>query len=54
MKYMVSSSERPKNYPIYSLHSDINSFILCNSDIDKDKITAIEEKHREIDSEYNS
>ena len=33
------------------MHSDLDSFILCNSDNDKDKITVVEEKHKEIDSE---
>ena len=28
MKYMVSSQERLDNIPMYSLHSDLNSFIL--------------------------
>jgi hypothetical protein len=28
MKYMVSSQEKPHNYPLYSAHSDLNSFIL--------------------------
>jgi ribonuclease HI len=30
MKYMVSSQERPHNYPLYSTHSDLDSFILYN------------------------
>jgi len=51
MKYMVSSSERPQNYPIYSMHSHLDSFILYNSDNGKDKFTYVEEKHKEIDSE---
>ena len=48
---MESSSERPQNYTIYSMHSDLDSFILCNSDNDKDKITVVEEKHKEVDIE---
>jgi ribonuclease HI len=28
MKYMVSSQEKPHNYPLYSDHSDLDSFIL--------------------------
>jgi ribonuclease HI len=28
MKYMVSSQEKPHNYPLYSVHSDLDSFIL--------------------------
>jgi len=50
MKFIVSSSERLENFPIYSMHYDMDSFILCNSDNDKDKITYVEEKHKEIDS----
>lgn len=51
MKFMVSSLERPQNYPIYSMNSDLDSSILYNSDNDKDKIIVVEEKHKEIDSE---
>ena len=51
MKYMVSSAEKPQNYPIYSLHFDMDSFILCNLDTGKDKITVLEQKHKEIDSD---
>jgi hypothetical protein len=30
MKYMVSSQEKPHKYPLYSIHSDLDSFILYN------------------------
>jgi hypothetical protein len=30
MKYMVRSQEKPHNYPLYSAHSDLDSFILYN------------------------
>ena len=30
MKYMVISKEKPYNYPLYSIHSDLDSFILYN------------------------
>jgi ribonuclease HI len=30
MKYMVSSQEKPHNYPLYSANSDLDSFILYN------------------------
>lgn len=30
MKYVVSSQERPDNYPLYSVHTDLDSFIMCN------------------------
>jgi ribonuclease HI len=30
MKYMVSRQEKPHNYPLYSVHSDLDSFILYN------------------------
>ena len=32
MKYMVSSEEKPQNFPIYSVHTDMDSFILFNDD----------------------
>lgn len=31
MKYMVSSQDRPQNFPIYSIHLDIDSFMLYNA-----------------------
>jgi len=30
MKYVVSSEEKPQNFPIYSIHFDMDSFILFN------------------------
>ena len=32
MKYMVRNIDRPKNTPFYSIHSDLDSFILYNED----------------------
>ena len=32
MKYVVSSEQKPQNFPIYSIHSDMDSFILYNAD----------------------
>lgn len=32
MKYVVSSEEKPQNFPIYFIHSDMDSFILFNAD----------------------
>jgi len=32
MKYMVSSENKPQNYPIYSMHLDVDSFIMFNTD----------------------
>jgi len=34
MKYVVSSQEKPQNFLIYSVHSDMDSFILYNAKID--------------------
>ena len=34
MKYVVSSQEKPQNFPIYSVHLDMYSFILYNVEID--------------------
>jgi hypothetical protein len=30
MKYMVSGQDKPHNYPLYYVHSDLDSFILYN------------------------
>ena len=51
MKYMVSSTEQPQNYPFYSVHSDMDSFILSNYDSGIDKNTALKQKHKEVDSD---
>lgn len=32
MKFMVSSQEKPHNYPLYSVHLDLESFILYNDE----------------------
>lgn len=32
MKYMVSSQDKPHNYPLYSIHSGLDSFILYNDE----------------------
>ena len=34
MKYLVSSQEKPENFPVYSVHSDMDSFILYNAEFD--------------------
>lgn len=51
MKYMVSSVEKPQNFHIYSMHYDMDSFILYNSDHDKKEIIAVEYKYKTLDSE---
>jgi len=33
MKYVVSSEEKPQKFPIYSRHSDMDSFILYNAEM---------------------
>lgn len=51
MKYMVSGVEKPQNFPIYSMHFDMDSFILYNSEHDNNEIIAVEEKYEAPDSE---
>jgi ribonuclease HI len=43
MKYMVSSQEKPHNYPLYSAHSDLDSFILYNDSDTGEQIAQLEE-----------
>jgi ribonuclease HI len=43
MKYMVSSQEKPHNYPLYSAHYDLDSFILYNNGDTREQITQLEE-----------
>jgi len=47
MKYVVSSEEKPQNFPIYSIHSDMDSFILFNDETNpliNDKLLALEQQ----------
>ena len=32
MKFLVSSPEKPENSPLYSVHTNLDSFILCNDE----------------------
>jgi hypothetical protein len=43
MKYMVGSQEKPHNYPLYSAHSDLDSFIIYNNGDLEEKITQLED-----------
>jgi hypothetical protein len=43
MKYMVNSQENPHNYPLYSAHFDLDSFILYNDDDMGEQIAQLEE-----------
>jgi ribonuclease HI len=43
MKYMVSSQEKPHNYPLYSAHSDLDSFILYNDSHTEEQGTQLTE-----------
>jgi len=51
MKYMVSSEEKPQNFAIYSMHSDMDSFILYNAENDNKEIIAKDLKYKTTDSE---
>ena len=51
MKYMVSSVERPRNYPIYTTPIDLDSFILCNSETDNEIKTELKDKNKTPDNE---
>lgn len=50
MKYMVSSDEKPQNFPIHSMHSDMDSFILYNAEHDNKEITAKDLKYITADT----
>ena len=45
MKYMISSADRTTNYPIYSTPTDIDSFILSNSDQNENPIELTDKKN---------
>ena len=48
---MVSSVERPRNYPIYTTPIDLDSFIFCNSETDNEIKTELKNKNKTLDSE---
>ena len=39
---MVSSQEKPHNYPLYFVHTDLDSFILYNDGITDSQISQVE------------
>jgi hypothetical protein len=49
MKYMVSSQEKLHNYPLYSTHSNLDSFILYNDGDTEEQITQLEEDTSSLD-----
>ena len=51
MNYMDSSVERPRNYPIYSTPTDMDSFILCNSETGIENNTELKQKKKAPDSD---
>ena len=51
MKYMISSADRPTNYPIYSTPTDLDSFILSNSDQNENP-TELTDKRLKIMDDY--
>jgi hypothetical protein len=44
MKYMVSSQEKPHNYPLYSAHLDLDSFILYHDSHTEEQDTQLTEE----------
>ena len=55
MKYVVSSQERPQNFPIYSVHSDMDSFILYNAENDSsNELEVLVAEPKEITNEKSS
>jgi len=55
MKHVVSSQEKPQNFPIYSVHSDMYSFILYNAEIDPPHaIKVLANETKEIANEKSS
>ena len=42
MQYMVTSQERPKNSPLYFVHTFLDSFILFNDETFSEQVTLTE------------
>ena len=54
MKYMVNSQERLDNSPLYSIHTDLDSFILYNDENINEQVTKNEqtiEQEEEIEGQ---
>jgi len=51
MKYIVSSEEKPQKFPIYSMHSDMDSFMLYNAENENKEIIAKDLKYKTTDNE---
>ena len=49
MKFMISTADRPTNYPIYSTPTDLDSFILSNSDHNENQIELTDKKLKIMD-----
>lgn len=49
MKFMVTSHDKPHNYPLYSIHLDLDSFILYNDGDINEQISNLETKLCEIE-----
>ena len=55
MKYVVSSQEKPQNFPINSVHSDMDSIILYNVEIDPlHEIKVLADETKKIPNERSS
>ena len=55
MKYVVSSQEKPQNFPIYSVHSNIDSFILYSAESDSsNELEVLAAEPKEITNEKSS
>jgi len=44
INYMVSSQEKPNNYPLYYVNSNLNSFILHNDESVEDEVSHLEDE----------
>jgi len=49
MKYMVRNQDQPNNYPLYSIHSNMDSFILYNDICLEEEMSDIESQSKKIE-----
>ena len=55
MKYVVSIQEKPQNFPIYSVHSDMDSYILYNAESDSsNELEVLAAEPKEITNDKSS
>ena len=55
MKFLVSSPKNPENSPLYSIHTDLDSFIFCNDEsLEEPELESRDTNNREEPIDFNT